>query len=54
MSKFRTIENIFRGPEPHMVGDGFRVSQYLPVGVGDIKRLSPFNSIIRLSCPTLL
>lgn len=42
MNKFRTIENIFRGPEPHMVGDGFRVSQYLPVGVGDIKRLSPF------------
>ena len=42
MNKFRTIENIFRGPEHHMVGDGFRVSQYLPVGVVDIKRLSPF------------
>ena len=25
-----------------MVGDGFRVSQYLPVGIGDMKRLSPF------------
>lgn len=42
MSKFRTVENIFKGPEPHMVGDGFRVSQYLPVGIKDIKRLSPF------------
>ncbi len=42
MSKFRTVEKIFRGPEPHMVGDGFRVSQYLPVGINDIKRLSPF------------
>lgn len=42
MNKFRTIENIFKGPKPHMVGDGFRVSQYLPVGIEDIKRLSPF------------
>lgn len=42
MSNFRTIENIFRGPKYHMVGDGFKVSQYLPVGIRDIKRLSPF------------
>ena len=42
MKKFRTIEKIFRGPDFHMVGDGFRVSQYLPVGIGDMKRLSPF------------
>ena len=42
MKTYRTIEKIFRGPEPHMVGDGFRVSQYLPVGIGDMKRLSPF------------
>lgn len=42
MKKFRTIENIFQGPKPHMVGDGFRVSQYLPVGIKDIERLSPF------------
>lgn len=41
MEHFRTIENIFRGPEPHMVGDGFRVSQYLPAGLSDMKRLSP-------------
>ena len=25
-----------------MVGDGFKVSQYLPVGIGDMERLSPF------------
>ena len=42
MKNFRTIENIFRGPESHMVGDGFKVSQYLPAGVEDIERLSPF------------
>lgn len=42
MKNFRTIENIFQGPKPHMVGDGFRVSQYLPVGIKDIERLSPF------------
>ena len=42
MKNFRTIENIFKGPESHMVGDGFKVSQYLPVGIKDIERLSPF------------
>ena len=42
MKKFRTIEKIFKGPDFHMVGDGFRVSQYLPVGIGNMKRLSPF------------
>lgn len=42
MKNFRRIENIFRGPESHMVGDGFKVSQYLPAGVDDIERLSPF------------
>lgn len=41
MEQFRTIENIFRGPESHMVGDGFKVSQYLPAGLSDMKRLSP-------------
>jgi len=41
MEDLRTIEKIFRGPEFHMVGDGFRVSQYLPVGINDMKRLSP-------------
>ncbi|MDK0538168.1 pirin family protein [Clostridium perfringens] len=42
MKKFRTIENIFRAPEPHMVGDGFRVSQYIPTGIKSMERLSPF------------
>lgn len=42
MKKFRTIENMFRAPEPHMVGDGFRVSQYIPTGIKSMERLSPF------------
>ncbi len=42
MKNFRTIEKIFRGPEAHMVGDGFRVSQYLPAGTNGMERLSPF------------
>lgn len=42
MKKFRNIEKIFKGPDFHMVGDGFRVSQYLPMRIGDMKRLSPF------------
>lgn len=42
MKKYRTIEDIFRGPMAHMVGDGFKVSQYLPAGVSDMSRLSPF------------
>lgn len=42
MEKFRTVEKIFKGPDSHMVGDGFKVSQYLPVGIGDMERLSPF------------
>ena len=42
MKKFRTIENIFRAPEPHMVGDGFRVSQYIPTAIKSMERLSPF------------
>ena len=42
MTKVRTIERIFKGPASHMVGDGFKVSQYLPTAVNDMKRLSPF------------
>lgn len=42
MKKFRTIENIFKATEPHMVGDGFRVSQYIPTGIKSMERLSPF------------
>lgn len=42
MGKFRSIDSIFRGTEPHMVGNGFRVSQYLPMSLSSMNRLSPF------------
>lgn len=42
MKQYRSIENIFRGSMPHMVGDGFKVAQYLPAGVSRMDRLSPF------------
>ncbi len=42
MKKFRTIERVFRGPDFHMVGDGFRVSQYLPGDKYLMERMSPF------------
>ncbi|MBC5629230.1 pirin family protein [Clostridium sp. NSJ-6] len=42
MKNFRSIERIFKGPESHMVGDGFKVSQYLPAAINDMERLSPF------------
>ena len=42
MSHYRKIEKVFQGPKAHMVGDGFLVSQYFPVGMKDIQRLSPF------------
>lgn len=43
MSATRNIERIFRGPAPHMVGDGFRVSTYFPSdSLPDQKRMSPF------------
>ena len=41
LKQYRTIEKIFITPDSHMVGDGFKVSQYLPSGVNDMKRLSP-------------
>ena len=42
MTKLRTIETVFRGPGFHMVGDGFKVSQYFPSGKNLFKRFSPF------------
>lgn len=42
MSQFRTIEAAFQGPRFHMVGDGFRVSQYFPGGKDLLNRFSPF------------
>ncbi|TBL73051.1 pirin family protein [Paenibacillus thalictri] len=39
---YRTIEGIYRGAPFHMVGDGFRVSNYFP-SVNDLgQRFSPF------------
>ncbi|MGL4740337.1 MAG: pirin family protein [Sarcina sp.] len=42
MTKFRTIERIFTNTQSHMVGDGFKVNQYIPTAIGSMKRLSPF------------
>lgn len=42
MKKIRTIETVFQGPGFHMVGDGFKVSQYFPAGKNLFKRFSPF------------
>lgn len=42
MKKNRTIETYFKGPGFHMVGDGFRVSQYFPHGRDLLIRFSPF------------
>lgn len=42
MEKFRTIETIFKGTGFHMVGDGFKVSQYFPAAKNIMERFSPF------------
>ena len=42
MSKLRSIEMSFKGPETHFVGDGFKVSQYFPQGKNLLERFSPF------------
>lgn len=42
MSKLRSIEMSFKGPETHFVGDGFKVSQYFPQGENLLERFSPF------------
>lgn len=42
MKKFRTIERVFKSSGFHMVGDGFRVSQYITPGREISQRLSPF------------
>ncbi|GKU77325.1 pirin family protein [Paenibacillus sp. L3-i20] len=41
-TKYRTIEGIFKGAPFHMVGDGFRVSNYFPSGTNFGQRFSPF------------
>ncbi len=41
--KTRQIERIINPPQPHMVGDGFRVHQYIPSGIGEgFQRTDPF------------
>jgi redox-sensitive bicupin YhaK (pirin superfamily) len=41
--KTRNIERVLTPPRPHMVGDGFRVHQYIPSGLGEgFERMNPF------------
>ncbi len=42
MNQFRQVESAFKGLPFHMVGDGFRVSQYFPSGQDLLHRFSPF------------
>lgn len=42
MTTFRPIEGIYKGAPFHMVGDGFRVSNYFPSGNNFQQRFSPF------------
>lgn len=38
----KVIEKVMTPPAPHMVGDGFRVHNFFPGGLNDLKRMSPF------------
>jgi len=41
--KTRKLERVLTPPPPHMVGDGFRVHQYIPGGLGEgFERMDPF------------
>src|SRR5690554_2363492 len=41
--KVREIERIVSPPQPHMVGDGFRVHNFIPSGLGvGFERMNPF------------
>jgi redox-sensitive bicupin YhaK (pirin superfamily) len=41
--KIRTVELVASPREPHFVGDGFRVHNFIPSGVGlDMQRMNPF------------
>ncbi|WP_304063524.1 pirin family protein [Pedobacter glucosidilyticus] len=43
MMKTKSIEHIFTPPAPHMVGDGFRVHNFIPGSYGlSMQRMSPF------------
>lgn len=38
----RSIEHIFSPAQPHMVGDGFKVHNYIPSRIGGFERMDPF------------
>lgn len=38
----KQIETVIAPPAPHMVGDGFRVHNFFPGVISDLKRMSPF------------
>ena len=41
--KTKNIERVLSPPSPHMVGDGFRVHNFIPSGYGmSMERMSPF------------
>lgn len=41
--KTKNIELVIAPPSPHFVGDGFRVHNFIPNGIGlDMKRMNPF------------
>ncbi len=41
--KTKNIERVLTPPRPHMVGDGFRVHNYIPSGIGEgFERMDPF------------
>ncbi|GMK37794.1 quercetin 2,3-dioxygenase [Paenibacillus sp. CCS19] len=42
MTTYRSVEGIYHGAPFHMVGDGFRVSNYFPGGNNFAWRISPF------------
>lgn len=42
MSTYRSIQGVFHGAPFHMVGDGFRMSNYFPAGNQFNQRVSPF------------
>lgn len=41
-SRPRSVRGIYQGPAPHMVGDGFKVKNYLPGPHQLVKEVSPF------------
>jgi len=42
MSTTKRIDYIFTPPAPHMVGDGFKVHNYIPGRTGGFERMDPF------------